>query len=104
MATETQPSLLVVDDDDTRETLAELLRDEGYAVSTARDGAQALELLEAERPDLVLLDIVMPRTTGIELLSRLRQRYSPAELPVIMMSAKDQSTDVVAALSEASAS
>ena len=100
MATETQPSLLVVDDDDTRETLAELLRDEGYAVSTARDGAQALELLEAERPDLVLLDIVMPRTTGIELLSRLRQRYSPAELPVIMMSAKDQSTDVVAALSE----
>jgi CheY-like chemotaxis protein len=100
MATEHQPSLLVVDDDDTRESLAELLRDEGYAVSTARDGSQALELLQAERPDLVLLDIVMPRTTGIELLSRLRLRWSPAELPVIMMSAKDQSTDVVAALSE----
>ena len=100
MAIENQPSLLVVDDDDTRETLAELLRDEGYVVETARDGSQALELLEAETPDLVLLDIVMPRTTGIELLTRLRQRYSPAELPVIMMSAKDQSTDVVAALSE----
>jgi DNA-binding response OmpR family regulator len=100
MATETTPSLLVVDDDDTRESLAELLRDEGYAVRTARDGAQALELLEEAPPDLVLLDIVMPKTTGIELLARLRQRQSPAELPVIMMSAKDQSTDVVAALSE----
>jgi len=95
-----QPTLLVVDDDDTRESLAELLRDEGYAVSTARDGAQALEVLDGQTPDLVLLDIVMPRTTGLELLSTLRQRFSPAELPVIMMSAKDQSTDVVAALGE----
>ena len=95
-----QPTILVVDDDDTRESLAELLRDEGYAVETARDGAQALEVLEGETPDLVLLDIVMPRTTGLELLGTLRQRYSPAELPVIMMSAKDQSADVVSALGE----
>jgi CheY-like chemotaxis protein/tRNA A-37 threonylcarbamoyl transferase component Bud32 len=94
------PTLLVVDDDDTRETLAELLRDEGYEVTTARDGAQALEVLQAGLPDLVLLDVVMPRTTGLELLGRLRERYSPAELPVIMMSAKDQSADVVAALGE----
>jgi CheY-like chemotaxis protein len=95
-----QPTLLVVDDDDTRESLAELLREEGYAVRTARDGAQALEAVEAGIPDLVLLDIVMPRTTGLELLNNLRQRYSPADLPVIMMSAKDQSADVVAALGE----
>ena len=100
MTTETRPSLLVVDDDDTREALAELLRDEGYAVVTARDGAQALERVEAYVPDLVLLDIVMPRTTGMELLGSLRQRWSPAELPVIMMSAKGQSTDVVAALGQ----
>jgi CheY-like chemotaxis protein len=95
-----RPTLLVVDDDETRESLAELLRDEGYAVSTARDGAQALEVVGAAPPDLVLLDIVMPRTTGLELLGELRRRFSPAELPVIMMSAKDQSTDVVAALGE----
>ncbi len=100
MTTETRPSLLVVDDDDTREALAELLRSEGYAVATARDGAQALDRVEAHLPDLVLLDIVMPKTTGMELLGSLRQRYSPAELPVIMMSAKDQSTDVVAALGQ----
>ena len=93
-------SLLVVDDDDSREALAELLRGEGYAVTTARDGSQALERLAAHLPDLVLLDIVMPRTTGLELLSSLRKRYSPAELPVIMMSAKDQSADVVAALGQ----
>ncbi|HEV8237983.1 MAG TPA: protein kinase [Thermoanaerobaculia bacterium] len=95
-----RPSLLVVDDDDTREALADLLRDEGFAVATARDGSQALERLEAHLPDLVLLDIVMPRTTGLELLGSLRQRHSPAELPVIMMSAKGQSTDVVSALSQ----
>jgi CheY-like chemotaxis protein len=95
-----QPTLLVVDDDDTRESLAELLRDEGYSVTTARDGAQALDVLAGETPDLVLLDIVMPRTTGLELLGSLRQRFSPVDLPVIMMSAKDQSTDVVAALGE----
>jgi CheY-like chemotaxis protein len=101
MTTETRrPSLLVVDDDDTREALAELLRDEGYAVATAKDGEQAVERLHEHLPDLVLLDIVMPRTTGLELLSSLRQRHSPAELPVIMMSAKGQSADVVAALSQ----
>ena len=62
MTTETRrPSLLVVDDDDTREALAELLRDEGYAVATARDGEQAHERVKAHLPDLVLLDIVMPR-------------------------------------------
>ncbi|HXT51446.1 MAG TPA: protein kinase [Thermoanaerobaculia bacterium] len=101
MTTETRrPSLLVVDDDDTREALAELLRDEGFAVATAKDGAQAVERLQDHLPDLVLLDIVMPRTTGLELLGSLRQRHSPAELPVIMMSAKGQSADVVAALSQ----
>jgi len=101
MTTETRrPSLLVVDDEDTREALAELLRDEGFAVATAKDGAQAVERLQDHLPDLVLLDIVMPRTTGLELLGSLRQRHSPAELPVIMMSAKGQSADVVAALSQ----
>jgi len=95
-----QPTVLVVDDDEAREALADLLRNEGYAVSTARDGEAALESVHAHAPDLVLLDIVMPRTTGLELLGSLRQRFSPAELPVIMMSAKDQSDDVVAALGQ----
>src|SRR4029079_14919431 len=58
------------------------------------------DAVASHAPDLVLLDIVMPRTTGIELLGNLRQRFSPAEMPVIMMSAKDQSTDVVAALGQ----
>jgi CheY-like chemotaxis protein len=99
MTSETRrPAVLVVDDDDAREALAELLRDEGYAVATARDGAQAMQRLAVHVPDLVLLDIVMPNTTGLELLGSLRERHSPAELPVIMMSAKDQSADVVAAL------
>jgi CheY-like chemotaxis protein len=101
VTTETsRPSVLVVDDDETREAIAELLRDEGYAVSTAPDGAQALDLLRDHVPDLVLLDIVMPGTSGLDLLDSLRARYSSAELPVVMMSAKGQSTDVVAALGQ----
>ncbi len=93
-------SLLVVDDDDTREALAELLRGEGYAVATAHDGTQALERVRAHLPDLVLLDIVMPGTTGLELLASLRRTFSPAELPVVMMSAMGHSSDVVAALGQ----
>ena len=69
-------------------------------MSTARDGEAALAAVQAHAPDLVLLDIVMPRTTGLELLGNLRQRFSPAELPVVMMSAKDQSDDVVLALGQ----
>jgi CheY-like chemotaxis protein len=91
-------TVLVVDDDDCREVLSELLRDEGFNVLAAPDGAGARDLLESRTVDLVLLDIVMPRTSGLELLSELRRRYSPADLPVVMMSSKDQSADVVDAL------
>ncbi|HVS03133.1 MAG TPA: protein kinase, partial [Thermoanaerobaculia bacterium] len=93
-------TLLVVDDDDTREVLAELLQGEGFDVLTARDGEEALRHLERRTVDLVLLDVVMPGTNGLEVLTNLRARHSATELPVIMMSAKDHSDDVVSALSQ----
>ncbi|MGD8376730.1 MAG: SpoIIE family protein phosphatase [Acidobacteriota bacterium] len=91
--------LLVVDDDElNRDMLSRRLERRGYAVATAADGCTALDRLEAEAYDLVVLDIMMPGMDGIEVLSRIREGRSPSELPVIMATAKDSSEEVVRAL------
>ena len=67
------PSVLIVDDDPAiRELVAEILFDEGYDVSVAGDGLEALQLVQEQHPALVLTDIVMPRLSGPELHERLR--------------------------------
>ena len=94
-----QGSLLVVDDNSmNRDMLARRLTRRGYTVTVAEDGYQALAMLEAQQFDLVLLDIMMPGISGLDVLKTLRQRYAAADLPVIMATAKDQSEDIVAAL------
>ena len=94
-----QGSVLVVDDNpENRDMLSRRLARRGYTVAVAEDGQQALTLTEAQHFDLVLLDIMMPGISGLEVLKILRQRYSVADLPVIMATAKDQSTDIVEAL------
>lgn len=94
-----QGSLLVVDDNEmNRDMLARRLQRHGYTVAVAEDGERALEMIAAQPFDLVLLDIMMPGTSGLEVLQRLREHYSVADLPVIMATAKDQSEDVVTAL------
>src|SRR5919109_3072735 len=94
-----QGSLLVVDDNPlNRDMLARRLTRRGYTVTVAADGYQALAMIEAQRFDLVLLDIMMPGISGLDVLKTVRQRYSVADLPVIMATAKDQSEDIVAAL------
>jgi serine/threonine protein kinase/CheY-like chemotaxis protein len=103
--------ILVVDDNENnRDLISRRLQRAGYQVLTASDGARALELLRlgGEAPagkdlggngiDLVVLDVMMPGLTGIDVLRRVRARFSPTELPVIMATAKDQSEDVVEAL------
>ena len=90
--------LLIVDDEEmNRDMLSQRLELKGYAVTAADDGRQALALIERHAFDLVLLDVMMPDLNGLEVLRLLRQRYAPAELPVIMVTAKDQSEDVVEA-------
>lgn len=91
--------ILVVDDTEAnRETLARRLKRRGYAVDTAASGAEALEKLNGNgRCELVLLDIMMPGMSGMEVLERLRKDHSPSDLPVIMCTAKDQSDDMVKA-------
>jgi class 3 adenylate cyclase/CheY-like chemotaxis protein len=94
-----QATLLIVDDNDlNREVLARFFDMRGYAVLGAEDGRQALEIVETHAVDLVLLDVMMPEVSGLEVLKSLRARRSRAELPVIMVTAKDQTEDVVEAL------
>ncbi len=92
-------TILVVDDNENnRDLIARRLQRKGYAVLTAENGMEALDLLDSAAVDLVVLDIMMPVLTGIDVLKKVRQTRSPAELPIIMATAKDQSEDVVEAL------
>ena len=91
--------ILVVDDNEmNRDMLSRRLKSKGYAVEMAEDGRQALDRLATEPFDLVLLDVMMPGISGIDVLRALRQTKSRADLPVIMATAKDQSDDIVEAL------
>ena len=88
--------VLVVDDEPmVREVLARYLEKDGFAVDTASDGAEALEAFEAGRPDLVLLDLMLPRVDGLEVFRRIRAQGQTA---VIMLTAKGEETDRVVGL------
>ena len=93
-------TILVVDDDrSNRESLSRRLIRRGYQVSTAEDGADALRQIDAQKFDLVLLDVMMPGISGLEVLQKVRETVSATELPIIMATANDRSEDVVKALS-----
>ncbi len=80
--------ILVVDDDlDICETVASLLESQGYRVAEARNGAEALEIIDASVPAVVLLDLRMPVMGGIECLQKLRSRAHCAGVEVVLMSA-----------------
>lgn len=88
------PQILVVDDEvDIRAVLALALRRSGYQVRTAGDGLEALEEIRRQPPDLVILDVTMPRLDGFETLRRIRQSGATARLPVIMLTARAQPAD-----------
>ncbi len=91
--------LLVVDDnEENRQLLSRRLGQRGYLVDTAEDGEAALARLAAAGYDVVLLDLVMPRLGGLEVLERVRQRWNSSDLPVIITTARDSTEDVVEAL------
>ena len=91
--------ILVVDDDEAnRESLSRRLRRRGYDVDVAVDGQTALLAVEAGDFDLILLDVMMPGISGLEVLTTLRQTRPPTDLPVIMATARDASENVVEAL------
>ncbi len=93
-------SLLVVDDDEhNRDLLCRRLERKGYAATAAMSGKEALAWIERTSFDLVLLDIMMPELDGLSVLKMIRETYTAAQLPVIMVTAKSESDDIVGALS-----
>src|SRR6202140_5022313 len=91
--------LLIVDDNEmNRDMLARRLARKGYDVLVANGAHDLVENVKQDGVDLVLLDIEMPEITGLDALRILRKVYPAAELPVIMVTAKNQSEDIVTAL------
>jgi two-component system, OmpR family, KDP operon response regulator KdpE len=92
----TDPLLLVVDDEAGILRLMKLeLSAQGFRVVTASDGDQAISLAEDHRPDAVLLDVMMPGLSGLEVMRKLRER---SNVPVLLVTAKDKDTDKVRGL------
>jgi DNA-binding response OmpR family regulator len=90
-----RPLVLAADDDeDILELVAFRLERSGYTVLQARDGEQALELARAERPDLAVLDVMMPKMDGFELTRRLRAEEATSRMPIILLTARAQDADV----------
>ena len=93
------PTILVVDDhEEIREALAEILEEEGHEVLQAIDGLDALEVVAANEPDVVLLDIAMPGMDGLETLRRLKNQPESTNLPVIMVTAQGDRQNMVKAV------
>ncbi|HEY2949427.1 MAG TPA: response regulator [Micromonosporaceae bacterium] len=91
--------VLVVDDDDDIVRFVEVnLRLHGFEVLVAHDGQEALELVEKHRPDLAVVDLMMPRMDGLELTRRLRADPMTAALPIVMLTAKGMTVDKVVGL------
>ncbi len=91
--------ILVVDDNEAnRDVLSRRLQRRGYVPVKVEDGPSALAAIGQQVFDLVLLDVMMPGMSGLEVLEEIRKTRSPTDLPVIMATAKDQSEDVVIAL------
>ena len=91
-----EETLLVVDDDAALlEVMSIVLASEGYEVLTAADGTEALKVVDRESLDLVVLDIMLPKMSGFEVLKKLRET---SDVPVVMLTAKSQSVDKVVGL------
>ena len=79
--------ILVVDDErDVREFLRDLLEDQGYSVRMAEDGIQGMEMIKQNKPDLILLDLQMPKQTGTDLYRNIHQKKESKTIPVIIIS------------------
>ena len=92
-------TILIADDNPTNLDIFETrLATHGYSILTARDGAEALTIAKSERPDLILLDIMMPKMDGIEVCRRLKQDPEQSFTPIILVTAKADAKDVVTGL------
>lgn len=93
-----QTVLIIEDDPDILELLQYNLRRDGFHTSVARTGEDGIRLATAERPDLILLDLMLPGVQGLEVCRVLRQRLPTRETPIIMVTARGEESDVVVGL------
>lgn len=99
MSSVLQPTVLVVEDEMAqREVLSYNLEAEGFRVSKAEDGEEALLLVEEEAPDIIVLDWMMPNLSGIEVCRRLKSKPATRNIPIIMLSARSEEVDKVRGL------
>lgn len=92
--------ILVVDDEtDLLELLDMNLSQEGFIVRTAASGADAMAMVRADKPELILMDIMLGDVSGIQLTSKMKTDPETADIPIILLTAKDKDTDVVVGLS-----
>lgn len=94
----THKVLIADDEPNIVVSLEFLMKREGHQVSVARDGAAALEAIRRDRPDLVLLDVMMPRLTGFEVCQSVRADESLAGVKILLLTAKGRDTDVAQGL------
>jgi DNA-binding response OmpR family regulator len=89
------PLVLVADDeDDIRSLVSFRLKRAGYDVITAADGEEALVLATTRLPDLVVLDMMMPKATGLEVMRSMREQSRTKDIPIILLTARAQEADV----------
>ena len=86
-----QEKILVVEDEENiRQNIADYFTDQGYAVLEAADGEQALDVFEAQKPDLIILDLMLPKIDGIDVCKQIRREHTT---PVIMLTARSEEID-----------
>lgn len=93
-----EPSILVVDDNPSNcDLLSRRLTRKGFKCGVANSGQKALDQVQQCVPDMILLDVMMPGMDGLEVLTRLRQKYNSVELPILMVTAKNANDDIISA-------
>ncbi|MBN2282185.1 MAG: response regulator [Candidatus Marinimicrobia bacterium] len=96
MDEERKPIILMVDDvPKNLQVLGNILNKEGYKISAALNGEQALKILENAKPDLILLDVMMPGLSGFDVIKEIQKNEELAEIPVIFLTAKTEKEDVI---------
>ena len=86
--------LIIEDDKFLREMIAQRLQEEGYDVSMAVDGEEGIKKIQGEKPDLILLDLILPGIDGFEVLERMRKDSELAKIPVVILSNLGQKEEV----------
>jgi two-component system, OmpR family, phosphate regulon response regulator PhoB len=94
MTSTTKTVLIIEDEEDAAELFAEMMRVSGFRVLKTTNSAPALTMMTADKPDVVVLDIMMPETSGLDILRQMRRDPELAGVPVVVVSAKSMPADI----------